>query len=72
MMRPSELRDMTKEELVSKQLSLKKELMNLRSYAKMGKLEKPSRISQTRKDIARILTILKEASYAKTDKKEKT
>ena len=71
MMRPSELRDMTKEELVSKQFSLKKELMNLRSYAKMGKLEKPSRISQTRKDIARILTILKEASYAKRDKKEK-
>ena len=70
-MRPSELRDMTREELVSKQFSLKKELMNLRSYAKMGKLEKPSRISQIRKDIARILTILKEASYAKTDKKKK-
>lgn len=70
-MRPSELRDMTSEELVSKQLSLKEELMNLRSHAKLGKLEKPSRISQIRKDIARILTILKEASYAKTDKKKK-
>jgi len=69
--KPDELRDMTMEELASKQFSLKKELINLRTYAKMGKLEKPSRISQTRKDIARILTILKEASYAKTDKKEK-
>lgn len=70
-MKPDELRNMTKEELVSKQLSLKEELMNLRFQAKMGKLEKPSKISQARKDIARILTILKEASYAKQDKQKK-
>ena len=70
-MKTADLRNMTEGELVSKQLSLKEELMNLRFQAKMGKLEKPSRICQIRKDIARILTILKEASYAKADKQKK-
>lgn len=70
-MKPVELRNMTKEELTSKRLSLKEELMNLRFKAKMGKLEKPSSISQIRKDIARILTILKEGSYARTDTEKK-
>ncbi len=70
-MKPSEIRDMSEDELASKQLSLKEELMNLRFKAKMGKLEKPSRISQIRKDIARILTILKEGNYARADTKKK-
>lgn len=70
-MKPAELRDMNREELTSKHLSLKSELMNLRSRAKLGKLDKPSRISQIRKDIARILTILKEASYAGASKEKK-
>ncbi len=70
-MKPDEIRDMTEDELASKQFSLKEELMNLRFKAKMGKLEKPSRISQIRKDVARILTILKEGNYAKADTKKK-
>ena len=70
-MKPSEIRDMSEDELASKQLSLKEELMNLRFKAKMGKLEKPSRISQIRKDIARILTILKEGNYAGANTKKK-
>lgn len=70
-MKITELRNMTEQELAAKQVSLKEELMNLRFHAKMGKLEKPSRISQIKKDIARILTILKEASYAKQDKENK-
>lgn len=69
-MRISELRNMTKTELLSKEISLKEELMNLRFRAKMGKLEKPSMISQARKDVARILTILKEGSYANAEKKK--
>ncbi len=70
-MKTSEIRNMTEDELTAKQLSLKEELMNLRFKAKMGKLEKPSRISQIRKDIARILTVLKEGNYARTDTKKK-
>ncbi len=70
-MKTSEMRNMAEAELLSKQLSLKEELMNLRFKAKMGKLEKPSRISQIRKDISRILTILKEGSYAKAGTEKK-
>ncbi len=53
-MKTEELRNMTQEELNSKKLALKQEIMNMRFQAKMGKLEKPSRISQAKKDIARI------------------
>jgi large subunit ribosomal protein L29 len=70
-MKTNDLRNMTKDELVNKQLSIKEELMNLRFKAKMGKLEKPSRISQIRKDIARILTILKEGTFADANTKKK-
>jgi len=70
-MKASELKDLTKDELVNKEISLKQELMDLRFKARMGKLEKPSRISQIRRDIARILTVLKEVSYAKPDTEKK-
>jgi len=58
--KPSELKNMTPDELKAKEISLKQELMNLRFQVRIGKLENPSRISLVRKDIARILTILKE------------
>ncbi|MFH0732078.1 MAG: 50S ribosomal protein L29 [Candidatus Omnitrophota bacterium] len=70
MTKPSELRNLTEAELAAKQLSLKEELMGLCFKARMGKLEKPSRISQIKRDIARILTILKEVSYAKPGTKK--
>lgn len=60
MVKADELRSLTNEELVSKTNALKDELYKLRSQGKTGKLEKPSRITEIRKDIARILTIQKE------------
>ena len=70
-MKASDLRNMTKEELNTKQFTLREELMQLRFKAKMGKLEKPTRISQIRRDVARILTVLKEGSYASAGAKKK-
>ncbi|MFH1868240.1 MAG: 50S ribosomal protein L29 [Candidatus Omnitrophota bacterium] len=64
-MKPQDLRNMTLEELNQKTLTLKDELSGLLFQAKTGRLEKPARISQIRKDIARINTILKEESHAK-------
>lgn len=55
-----ELRNLAAEELKSKYNALSQELFSLRQQAKVGKLEKPDRIRQTKKDIARILTALKE------------
>lgn len=60
MIKPEELRGLTVEELQEKMLSLKKELFDLRGKASGDKIEKPSRIRDARKDVARILTILKE------------
>ena len=60
MTKPGELRGLTADELHEKMLSLKKELFDLRGKASGDKIEKPSRIRKARKDVARILTILKE------------
>ena len=64
-MKPSDLRNMTKDELNHKIFSLKEQLAKLRFQARTGRLEKPSDIAKIRKDIARAKTILKDESYAK-------
>ena len=55
-----ELRGLTADELNQKIKDLKKEIFNLEYQATAGTLEKPYMISIIKKDIARILTILKE------------
>jgi large subunit ribosomal protein L29 len=64
-MKPQDLRNMTKDELNHKILSFKEELSGLLFKQKTGTLEKSANISQIKKDIARVKTILKEGSYAK-------
>lgn len=65
MIKANELRNMTADEIIQKMESFKKELYGLRTEAKAGRIEKPHRIRQTRKDIARCETVLKEKSNAK-------
>lgn len=64
-LKPSEIRNLGVGELKTKYNSLLQELFNLRQQARTGKLEKPDRIYQTRKDIARILTVLNEKEIKK-------
>ncbi len=64
-LKPSEIRNLSVDELKMKYDSLSQELFNLRQQARTGKLEKPDRILQTKKDIARILTILNEKEMKK-------
>lgn len=59
-----ELRDMTSEELQQKGQQLKQELFNLRFQQATGRIENVMRIKQTRRDIARIKTILREHELA--------
>ena len=63
-MNAGEVRDMTEDQLKSKLLDLKKEQFNLRFQKASGQLEKTSRISEVRKDIARIKTVLTEKKKA--------
>ena len=59
-MKAKELRELTTEELLKKVEELKAELYNLRFANATGNLEKPSKIKEDRKTIARIKQILTE------------
>ncbi len=59
-MKAAELRKMKREELIKKVEELKMELLRLRFRNRIEKLKNPNVIRQTRRDIARILTILRE------------
>ena len=59
-MKANEVREMTADELQSKLTSLKEELFNLRFQVATGQLDNPMRIKDVRKDIARILTVMRE------------
>lgn len=60
MLKTSELRNLSKQELVEKITSLKKSLFEMRSQRETGRIEKPSKISQMRRDIARVFTVMRE------------
>ena len=59
-MRPSNLRDMTIDELLLQESDLRKELFNLRFQQATGEIENLMRIRAVRKDIVRVLTIVTE------------
>ena len=59
-MKITDLRKLSNEELTTKITEAKKELLDLRIKKSTGTLEKPSKINELRKGIARALTILKE------------
>jgi large subunit ribosomal protein L29 len=59
-MKPKELRDLTDDELDAKRRDCRQELLNLRLQQQGGQLEKPSRIRELRRDVARIETIVNE------------
>ena len=67
-LKASQLRELTPRELEEKLEALKSELLHLQFQARSGNLEKPSRIGEIRKDIARILTVVKERKNASAAK----
>lgn len=61
-MKASEIRDMTVQELENKLVELKKELFALRFQLAVNQLDNPARVKAVKKDIARIMTIMREKS----------
>ncbi|HEX3128674.1 MAG: 50S ribosomal protein L29 [Acidobacteriota bacterium] len=59
-MKARELRDQTVEELKDKERDLADQLFALRLQKVTGQLEKPARVRQVRKDMARVMTVLRE------------
>ncbi len=60
----TDLRAKTPDELKDQLLDLKKEQFNLRFQRATQQLEKPARVREVRRDIARIKTILGEKTAA--------
>ena len=60
----ADLRSQTVDQLSDELLKLKKEQFNLRFQAATSQMEKTHRVSEVRKDIARISTLLREKRAA--------
>ncbi|GIW31170.1 50S ribosomal protein L29 [Meiothermus taiwanensis] len=58
--KPSELRKLSVAELQKRIQDTKKELMELRFQASIGQLDKNHRVSEARREIARMMTVLGE------------
>ena len=59
-MKSNEIRSMSETELNAKLAELKKDLFMLRMQHATNHLDNPTRISATRRDIARVLTVIRE------------
>ena len=64
-MKPSEIRELTLDDLQLKIKGLSKELFNIKLQHAAGRLDNPMMIPQLKKDIARMKTIIKEKGMEK-------
>jgi large subunit ribosomal protein L29 len=67
-MKIKDLRELTPVELSRKYTDLKKDLFNLRMQHATNQLENPIRIRDTKRDIARVMTLIRENESS--DRKE--
>ena len=64
MMNTKEIRELTAEELQNKLAELKKDLFNLRLQHATNQLDNVNRITEVKRDIARVNTVLRELQLA--------
>ena len=64
MMKASEIRKMTPEQLNEKLAGLKKDLFYLRMQHATNQLDNPVKIAEVKRDIARVKTIIREQQTA--------
>ena len=63
-MKASQIREMSAEELQKKLTELKDELFHLRFQLAINQLDNPHKITEVKRDIARVLTVINEAKNA--------
>ena len=69
-MKTKEIRELSKDELVTRKRDLRHEVFHLRMQQQSGQLEKPSQLRVIRREVARIETVLTEKNRkAKQDSK---
>ena len=59
------MREMSEAELNAELIKMKKDLFNLRFQHVTGQLENPIKMRETKRDIARVKTIIREKELAK-------
>ena len=59
-MKPSKVREMGTEELQTKERELQEQLFRLRVQQSIGQLDNAIKLRETRRDIARVKTVLRE------------
>ena len=67
-MKFTEIKDSTAVELAAKSRDLRQEMFNLRLQQASAQLEKPARLRQLRRDIARVETRISQLSNEQTKK----
>ena len=65
MLKIEELKDLTAQELAAKGRDLRQELFNLRLQQATSQLEKPARLRELRRDVARIETRISQLRLTK-------
>ena len=65
----SAMREMTADEITQRVGELREELFNLRFRNTMRQLDNPLKIRESRREMARLLTVLREKHLAKEGKK---
>ncbi len=62
--KPAAIREMTADEMLGRVAELREELFNLRFRNTMKQLDNPLKIREGRREMARLLTVLKEKERA--------
>lgn len=65
-MKTKEIRELSKDELITRKRDLRQEVFHLRLQQQSGQLEKPSQLRVIRREVARIETVLTEKNRKAT------
>ncbi|PYQ24557.1 MAG: 50S ribosomal protein L29 [Acidobacteria bacterium] len=64
-MKPEQIREMSVDDLRGKEKELQEQLFKLRFQKSIGQLDNALKLRETRRDIARVKTVLKEKQVAR-------
>ncbi len=68
-MEAKEIREMNREEIIQKRRELKQQIFHLNLSRSAGRLESPIKLRQTKRDLARLETVLREKDMAGVEAK---
>ena len=68
-MEEKEIREMNREEIIQKRRELKQQIFHLNLSRSAGRLESPIKLRQTKRDLARLETVLREKDMAGVEAK---